>query len=610
MARFLDLSVNGIALGAVSGGTNQTQALLSTATSNVLQLSGTDTSTLCRITGVDQPTTDSDAANRLYVQSYVQGQIRGLQMKPSVKLCSTDPVDLTSADTHVACHWPGPIQGGASNTSQDFWEFPDDVGHILMLGGRRLTTGTQNMSMGFIWTPSVAKSSATTSAVQMQWLFHGARDWASGDAGGITMNMGDPLAMIYNSFTGDGGTLGPYDDLRVAWSSVTPGTQFCFLWTYQHYPLNPNDELSPGTMSITWGTLVDGGITELPDYRNGRTMLYKAAALPSGFGNADASVEANYNLKGLRILLGDWPSTCCNVFYAPGILNLYDAFIGAWQPPRPRWLDIGIDGGCSVMSGDRILLTCQGVATDNGIWVMDSSGITLVRPPDYLTGSSAGGSFVFVDGPGVANNGEGYLCTSAPNFDIVDECATTWAQYTTTGGHIGTLVMGTDTITTASGTLSFVNNNLTTTGTVSSTATANGSLSMQAGNINDYSGQINFGSTNTVTTGSITAPHFLTVSDERLKEVTADLEITPDIYAALHPVCFNWKASGLPDVGLIAQEVMTAAPQVVSKDTNSPEGYLYIDYTAIVPYALAIAKGATDRVAALEARVAALEPAP
>ena len=110
------------------------------------------------------------------------------------------------------------------------------------------------------------------------------------------------------------------------------------------------------------------------------------------------------------------------------------------------------------------------------------------------------------------------------------------------------------------------------------------------------------------TTGSMTAPHFLTVSDERLKEVTSDLEITPDIYSALRPVCFNWKATGLPGVGLIAQEVQAAAPHAVNKDTNSPEGYMYVDYAAIAPYALAIAKGATDRVATLEARVAALEP--
>jgi hypothetical protein len=200
--------------------------------------------------------------------------------------------------------------------------------------------------------------------------------------------------------------------------------------------------------------------------------------------------------------------------------------------------------------------------------------------------------------------------------------------------------MGTDSITTASGTLSLLNNNLTTTGTVTSTASVNGTLSVQAGNIYDSSGQINFstdnlvtsgslkpgtmtvaagsitdstgsitfGADNLATTGSMTAPHFLTVSDQRLKDVTADLEISPEIYAALRPVCFNWKASGQPDVGLIAQEVQQAAPHAVSKDTNTPEEYLYLDYAAVVPYALAIAKAATDRVALLEERVAALEP--
>ena len=63
-------------------------------------------------------------------------------------------------------------------------------------------------------------------------------------------------------------------------------------------------------------------------------------------------------------------------------------------------------------------------------------------------------------------------------------------------------------------------------------------------------------------------------------------------------------------MGLIAQEVQAAAPHAVNMDTNSPEGYLYVDYASLVPYALAIAKAATERVAALEARVTALEPTP
>ena len=201
MAKFLDLSTNGIALGSVVTGSNQTQALVSTPASNVLQVSGTSAETLCRVTGVDQPTTDSDAANRLYVQSYVQGQIRGLQMKPAVKLASTVPIDLTTVDAPSMFQWAGPILGEFGQPSHDFWEYPDDVGHILMLGRGYLTSGQKSMSMGFVWTPSVARSSATTSAVKMQWLFNGAGTWGSGDEGGIIMNVGDPNALIYNSFT-------------------------------------------------------------------------------------------------------------------------------------------------------------------------------------------------------------------------------------------------------------------------------------------------------------------------------------------------------------------------------------------------------------------------
>ena len=356
--------------------------------------------------------------------------------------------------------------------------------------------------------------------------------------------------------------------------------------------------------------------------------------------NRHSGVEGHWLLQSLRLTYGSWSSSEVNFFVAPTILSLQDAFVTQWQPPPPGWLASGIDGVIPPANA-RVLLTGETTASQNGIWQVNSAQTALIRPPDYLPGSNAAANFAFVNGTGLTNNDQGYLCTSIPGQDVVDTNSTTWVQYTSEGGTVGSLQMGTDSITAASGTLSFVNNNLTTTGTVSSTASVLGSLAIQAGHIYDSSGQINFssdnllttgnikastltvgagsivdstgaislGSTNLATAGAMTAPHFLTVSDERLKTVTSDLEITPDIYAALHPVCFNWKATGQPDVGLIAQEVQAAAPQVVNKDSNSPEGYLYVDYAAVVPYALAIAKGATDRVAALEARVAALEPA-
>ena len=383
-----------------------------------------------------------------------------------------------------------------------------------------------------------------------------------------------------------------YNDTRYAWTTVTPGVQYCFLWTYTRYLTGAN---APGVVSITWGTLANGIVTPIPDYRNGVSFQSRGGVLPSGFrGSAAATPESNWLLQSMRLTYGSWSSSEVNFFVAPTILSLQDAFVTQWQPPPPGWLASGIDGSIPAANA-RILLTGEATASQNGVWQVNSAQTALARPPDYLTGANAAANFVFVDGPGLTNNDQGYLCTSIPGQDVIDTNNTTWAQYTSEGGAVGSLQMGTDSITAASGALSFVNNNLTTTGTLTSTGAVHGSLAIQAGNIYDSSGQINFstdnlvtqgaikaatltvgagsivdstgaislGAANLATAGAMTAPHFLTVSDERLKTVTADLEITPDIYAALRPARFNWKASGQADVGLTAQELQVAAPQVV-----------------------------------------------
>ena len=132
MAKFLDLSVNGIALGAVSGGTNTTQALLSSTGSNVLQLSGSNTSTLCRLSGVDQPQSDTDATNRLYLQTYVLGQVHGLQMKPSVKLCSKAPINLTGGSL---VHDAKELRWAAPPNTTSLLTLADDFGTVMNPNG-------------------------------------------------------------------------------------------------------------------------------------------------------------------------------------------------------------------------------------------------------------------------------------------------------------------------------------------------------------------------------------------------------------------------------------------------------------------------------------------
>ena len=67
---------SGVALG--NGGA--TFARVSAPSANVLQLAGT-TGNVCRLTNLADPQGDTDAANRLYVQSYVTSQIHGLQLQ-------------------------------------------------------------------------------------------------------------------------------------------------------------------------------------------------------------------------------------------------------------------------------------------------------------------------------------------------------------------------------------------------------------------------------------------------------------------------------------------------------------------------------------------------
>ena len=615
MAKFLDLSVNGIAL---SSGTNQTQAFLSTPSSNVLQVSGTNTSTLCRLTGVDQPTTDSDATNRLYVQSYVLGQIRGLQMKQSVKLCSTTPVSLTSSTTSY--NWAGPytqpaVLPGNIVTRQFFPAAGGLAEGAAQTLNPALFQSTGKLSIAFKWRYNTLVASNPFSVnlgfsgSERQLFFMACPNgtnlsFEARRSGGTTAAFNSTL-------------LPPDTDIYFWWCwDIATHTSRWDIALLQGGVL-VSVEPSTGAVSHPWVYTTGYGVG--PDY------------LPSGAPSTWTLSSFNTQAWGVPQTFLDLKVQ--NKTYA----TIQDAFFG--PPDPPGWATSGLDGGHIPTALDRILLTAQTSAIQNGIWQVDATGNSLIRPLDYATGASAAANFVFVDGPGTAHNDQGFLCTALPGQDVVDTNMVTWMQYTSSGGSVGSLTMGTDSITAASGTLSFVNNNLTTTGTLTSTASTHGTLALQAGNIFDSSGQINFstdnlvtsgsvkpgtmtlaagsitdssgaislGSTNVATTGTMTAPHFLTASDQRLKTFVENLQITQAMYDGLRPVSFTWNSNGAPDVGLFAQEVQAVAPHAVYPDTHSPQNYLYVDYAALVPYALAIAKNATEAVAALTLRVQTLE---
>ena len=75
-------------------------------------------------------------------------------------------------------------------------------------------------------------------------------------------------------------------------------------------------------------------------------------------------------------------------------------------------------------------------------------------------------------------------------------------------------------------------------------------------------------------------------SDRRLKENITDTAVKAlDKINRLKMVSFDFiESKKHEEIGLVAQEVETIVPRVVSRDPENPDGYLHIDYTAFVPY--------------------------
>lgn len=103
--------------------------------------------------------------------------------------------------------------------------------------------------------------------------------------------------------------------------------------------------------------------------------------------------------------------------------------------------------GVSLVAGDRVLITAQSTASQNGIWVVAAGAWT--RPSDYTGAATAtGGAFVFVE-EGTTNSDTGWVLTTNGAV-TVDTTSTTWTQFS--GG--GTILAGTG-LTKTGSTLSF-----------------------------------------------------------------------------------------------------------------------------------------------------------
>jgi hypothetical protein len=94
-------------------------------------------------------------------------------------------------------------------------------------------------------------------------------------------------------------------------------------------------------------------------------------------------------------------------------------------------------------------------------------------------------------------------------------------------------------------------------------------------------------------------------SDERLKNITANIENAAQSVNSLRAVRFTWKSDeeNKPNVGLIAQDVLAVLPEAVTKD----RGYYGVKYTEVIPLLTAAIQELSAKNDALEARLAALE---
>ena len=95
-------------------------------------------------------------------------------------------------------------------------------------------------------------------------------------------------------------------------------------------------------------------------------------------------------------------------------------------------------------------------------------------------------------------------------------------------------------------------------------------------------------------------------SDRRLKENITDTAVKAlNKINRLRMVAFDFiESKKHEEIGLIAQEVETIIPRVISLDPENPDGYLHIDYTALVPYLIKAIQELNQKIEKMEKTIA------
>jgi hypothetical protein len=96
--------------------------------------------------------------------------------------------------------------------------------------------------------------------------------------------------------------------------------------------------------------------------------------------------------------------------------------------------------------------------------------------------------------------------------------------------------------------------------------------------------------------GTVTAANFITASDRKWKTDIRPITEFETILSSIHGVRYTWAATGQPDIGVIAQDVIGPLPEAVIAGT---EGY-HVAYNKLIPVLIEAVKSLQARVAVLE----------
>lgn len=101
---------------------------------------------------------------------------------------------------------------------------------------------------------------------------------------------------------------------------------------------------------------------------------------------------------------------------------------------------------------------------------------------------------------------------------------------------------------------------------------------------------------NATFSGTVTAAGFITASDSRLKKSIQPITDYETILSSVEGVRFQWKETGKPDVGVIAQQLLPVLPEAVWE----MDGVYKVEYMKLIPVLIQSVKALQERVRILE----------